>query len=88
MKIDHSANFKKAYKKRIAKDARLRELFVERVALFIESPNHPFLKTHSLSGNLKGYHSFRIDYDYRVVFEYINDDHVLFTNIGTHDQVY
>jgi mRNA-degrading endonuclease YafQ of YafQ-DinJ toxin-antitoxin module len=52
----------------------------------IESdPFHPSLVIHKLKGKLKNYYSFSVDYDYRVIFRFIDKNKVLFINIGTHD---
>ncbi len=62
--------------------------FHSRLKLFTENPYHSSLKTHSLSGKLKGYWAFSINYDYRLVFEFITTDKALLIDIGTHDEVY
>ncbi|MBF0350498.1 MAG: type II toxin-antitoxin system mRNA interferase toxin, RelE/StbE family [SAR324 cluster bacterium] len=62
--------------------------FADRIELFSNEPFHPFLKTHTLSGNLEGYHAFSITYEYRMVFKFISDTKVLLVDIGTHDEVY
>jgi mRNA-degrading endonuclease YafQ of YafQ-DinJ toxin-antitoxin module len=41
-----------------------------------------------LSGELKGLWSFSIEYDCRVIFEFIEDNKALFIDIGSHDEVY
>jgi len=55
---------------------------------FINEPYHPQLRTHKLSGQLKNLWSFSIDYDIRVIFYFVDKQHVIFENIGTHDEVY
>ena len=58
--------------------------------LFINDPFDSKLKTHKLSGKLKGLWSFSIEYDLRVVFFFTNDKtkKAVFVDIGTHDEVY
>jgi addiction module RelE/StbE family toxin len=48
---------------------------------------HPSLKTHGLSGNLKGCFAASISYEYRIVFT-VNLDFVCFIDIGDHDHAY
>jgi len=48
---------------------------------------HLSLKTHGLSGNLKGCFASSISYEYRIVFT-VNVDSVCFIDIGDHDHTY
>lgn len=88
MKVDFSSTFDRAYKKRIRGNKELEIRFAERLHRFMENPRDPSLHVHKLSHDLTGLFAFKIDYDCRVVFEYIDPDHALFVDIGTHDQVY
>lgn len=54
---------------------------------FRTNPFDPKLKTHPLVGKLKGYYAFSIDYQYRIIFTFKNENEVWFHNIGTH-QIY
>ena len=52
-------------------------------------PHHPSLRLHSLQGNLSGLSSVSINISYRIVLELIiEEDEIIFINIGKHDQVY
>ncbi len=62
--------------------------FQDTLTQFTESPFHPSLKTHNLSGKLKGYWAFSITYEYRLVFKFISENKALLIDIGTHDEVY
>lgn len=62
--------------------------FEKSLSLFTENPFHPSLKTHSLTGNLKGYRAFSITYEYRLIFRFLSEDKALLIDIGTHDEVY
>jgi len=53
MDIAFSESFKKTFSKKI-KSSVIEELFWQRVDLFINDPFDPKLKTHKLSGKLKG----------------------------------
>ncbi|MCX6809807.1 MAG: type II toxin-antitoxin system mRNA interferase toxin, RelE/StbE family [Candidatus Berkelbacteria bacterium] len=51
---------------------------------FVRDPFAPDLKTHKLSGKLKGLWSFSVSYSYRILLEFDRDDRVLFHDIGDH----
>jgi len=89
MEVSFSQTFKKAFKKRV-KDTIAEEEFWSRLELFINDPYDPKLKTHKLSGKLKGLSSFSIEYDLRVVFYFTKDKPVkaILIDIGSHDEVY
>jgi addiction module RelE/StbE family toxin len=83
-----SSAFKRAFKKRIAGRKDLETKFWERVEVFVQNPHDPRLRTHKLSGNLRELWSFTVEYDCRVIFYFSGKDRAVFTNIGTHDEVY
>lgn len=85
MKIDYHRNFKKEFRKLNAKQ---QAQFAKRLALFIESPNHPLLRVHELAGVYKGNFSFSLTGDLRVHFIYLSAESVLLTRVGTHAQLY
>lgn len=72
----------------IKKDPAKQALFEEKFRLFLIDPYHPRLETHKLKGRLKGYLTFTVEYDLRVVFYFENESEVVFVNIGSHDEVY
>ncbi len=81
MKIIYSSKFDKEYKKlplRIKISAEKKE------KIFKKDPFDPSLKTHKLTGKLKEYYSFSIDYQYRIIFEIVKKDVVWFHSVGTH----
>ncbi|TAL48573.1 MAG: type II toxin-antitoxin system mRNA interferase toxin, RelE/StbE family [Chitinophagaceae bacterium] len=43
------------------------------------------LKTHKLKGKFKNIWSFSVTYSYRIVFEFVGENEVLFIEIGNHD---
>ena len=63
----------------------LQEEVKEKVSLFKENPDHPFLKTHKLKGKLKDRYSFSVNYAYRIVFQYLSKDEAVLLCIGDHD---
>jgi len=80
--------FIRIIKKWRKKHPDLIKTFEDRILLFTKDPYHPFLKTHSLSGNLKDYWSINITYQYRLIFKFLSQNKALLIDIGTHDEVY
>lgn len=81
MKIYYSSKFAKEYK-RLSLKIKLSAEKKEKI--FRRNPYHPSLKTHKLTGKLKGYFAFSIDYQYRIIFEFVSKDTIWFHSIGTH----
>lgn len=88
IRIDLHSRFKRAYKKRIVHDSGLIKKVTERSKLFQDNPHHPLLRVHRLKGERDQYWSFSVSGDIRIVFQYLDDDQVLFVDIGSHNQVY
>jgi addiction module RelE/StbE family toxin len=82
MKIIYSTKFAKEYKKLPLKVKKLAE---KKEKIFREDPFEPSLKTHKLTGKLKEYYSFSMDYQYRIIFEFAKKDIVWFHSVGTHE---
>jgi len=89
MEVSFSDSFRKVFRKRI-KSAEIELEFWNRLEIFVNDPFDSKLKTHKLSGKLKGLWSFTIEYDQRVVFFFTNDKpkQAIFVDLGTHDEVY
>ncbi|KKQ29704.1 MAG: hypothetical protein A3H17_00825 [Candidatus Levybacteria bacterium RIFCSPLOWO2_12_FULL_37_14] len=82
MKIYYSSKFAKEYKRLPGKVKTAAE---KREKIFRVNPFDPGLKTHRLSGKLKDYHSFSIDYHYRIIFEFVGKDTAWLHSVGTHE---
>lgn len=82
------SGFKRVYKKKILFDQKLKSKFEDTVKLFANNPFDPRLKTHKLSGTLKNHWAFSVDYNYRVIFQFIDNNKVLLIDIGSHEEVY
>ncbi len=82
--------FKRIYKKWKQKHPDLVDQFKDKMELFVTNPFHPSLRTHTLSGVLKGLWSSRINYEHRLVFKFIDKQKskVLLVDLGTHEEVY
>jgi mRNA-degrading endonuclease YafQ of YafQ-DinJ toxin-antitoxin module len=68
----------------------LKAQFVKKIVQFEEESFHPSLKNHTLSGILKGLWSFRITYEHRLVFEFVDESRtqVVLIDIGSHEEEY
>ena len=82
MKIIYSPKFIRQFKKLIPS---LQEEILEKIEFFKLEKNHKVLRVHKLHGDLKGSLSFSVNYQYRIVFEYIDDKKISFLAIGDHD---
>jgi len=82
--------FIKIYKKWSRQHPELKSQFAKKIVQFEEDPFHPSLKTHSLSGVLKGLWSVRITYEHRLVFDFGDEARtkVILIDIGSHEEVY
>ncbi len=87
IKIAFSSSFKRAFKHRIAGNDGREERFRAKLEVFKDNPFEPSLKTHKLSGKLKDYWSFSIEYNLRIIF-YFAEKEIVFVDIGTHKEVY
>ena len=65
----------------------LREEVIETIEEFRNPLNHRHLRVHALSGKLKGFYSFSVNYRYRIVFTWVGKGKQLaaFAAVGDHD---
>ncbi len=82
MKIVYTPKFAREYKKL---PNNIKDTAEENEQIFRENCHAPSLKTHKLSGRLKNFWSFSIGYKYRIIFEFGQNDIIIFHSIGTHD---
>ena len=82
-KIYYSTHFLESLSKITAQVERD---FLKRESLFLKDPFHRSLKTHKLSGTYQDFYAFWINYRYRIMFKFLNNNsEVIFVNIGTHE---
>jgi len=62
----------------------IQDRLISRERLFRRDSTDPRLRTHKLTGPLKSLWSWSVDYEYRVLFEYLGPDSVLLHDVGTH----
>ena len=81
MKIYYSSKFKREYKE-LSEKIKLNAEEKEKV--FRNNSLDPRLNTHKLSGRLKEFWGFSINYRYRIIFEFVKKDEVWFHSVGDH----
>jgi mRNA-degrading endonuclease YafQ of YafQ-DinJ toxin-antitoxin module len=81
MKVYPSKEFQKSFKK-LPKEIQL--IAIKRDKIFRTNPYSPQLKTHKLKGKLSNLWSYSIKYSYRIVLEFIDEETVIYQDIGTH----
>lgn len=82
MEIIYSQRFFKDYKKL---DVSVRKSAKSVEQIFRTNPFDPRLKTHKLNGKLKNHWAFSVDYQYRIIFRFLEPEKVYFNTIGKHD---
>lgn len=88
-----SATFIRAFKRAARRQPALR-LRAERILQQLsEDPFHPTLHTHKLKGEFASAWACTVDYDNRVLFEFVlnresGEEEILLLTMGAHDEVY
>ena len=82
MEIRYRPRFGREYRKL---QRSIQQLVKKRVVLFKKNPYDSRLKTHKLHGELNGFHAFWIDYYYRIMFAFLDEQTVEFYSVGDHD---
>jgi toxin HigB-1 len=77
-----------AYKKRIAKNAKLVKKVADRLKLFANDPSDVMLKDHPLRGSKRELRAFWVTGDIRIVYTWVEHNRVLLLDVGGHNQVY
>jgi mRNA interferase YafQ len=88
-----SPGFKRSFKRSVRRKPELKDKIEHALNLLIENPFNPVLHTHKLKGDLAGSWACTIDFEYRIVFEFVKDSEtgeemILLEAVGTHDEVY
>ncbi len=83
----------RAYKRLARRNPRLRQRVELSLQLLVEDPFHPTLHSHKLKGKLAGSWACTVAYDYRILFELVEnhesgEEEILLLTMGTHDEVY
>jgi mRNA interferase YafQ len=85
--------FVRAFRRLVGKNPALRPQIETALRRLAADANDPRLKTHHLSGRLKGLHASSAGYDCRIVFARKKQpktgvETLLLINLGTHEEVY
>ena len=93
MKLAWTSKSIRAFKRLIRKNPQLRPIINKTLKQLEKDHFHPSLRTHKLTGDLADIWSCSIDYQHRILFEFIQDSEtkenaILLLNIGSHDEVY
>ena len=93
MKIAWTPKSLSSFKRLVRKNPQLRIAIAKTLKQLENDCYHPSLRTHKLTGNLADVWSCSIDYQYRILFEFIKDSKteenaILLLNLGSHDEVY
>ncbi len=68
-----------------ALEKSLQDEVVFKIELFKQIKNHKQLNVHKLHGRLKNFHSFSVNYKYRIVFERRGKNEIHFLEVGDHN---
>ena len=85
MEIRTTPYFDRRYKKLLH---AIKKKAVEREKVFIKNPFDHRLNTHKLHGKKKDEWAYSIDFKHRISFIFVGKDKILYTDVGTHDEVY
>ena len=88
-----SPHFTRTLRRTIRQNPQLHQLVGITLRQLADDPFHPSLHSHKLKGSLAGAWACTVDYDNRILFEFVADPsseenaiHLL--ALGTHDEVY
>jgi mRNA interferase YafQ len=86
-------SFRRAFKRYTRRNLARQKRVFETLKELADDPFHPALKTHKLSGELKGLWACSVEYDCRIVFAFEPDpdtgeEMIVLIDLGTHDEVY
>jgi addiction module RelE/StbE family toxin len=92
-KLIWSNTFIRAFKRVTRRKPDLRQNIEKTLRLLVQDPFIPQLETHKLKGKLSGSWACSVDYDLRIIFDFVKteeqkEDGIFLIEIGTHDEVY
>ncbi len=88
-----SAAFVRAVKRVVRRKPDLAPKVQRTLELLATDPFHPTLRTHRLKGALHGAWACTVDYDHRILFQFMRhrgsaEEEILLLTMGTHEEVY
>ena len=81
-KIHISLDFKKSYGRL---PHNIQTLADKKDIWFRENPFDQRLKTHKLKGELLDFWAYSVNYQYRILFRFLDNNEVIYYDIGTHE---
>ncbi len=83
----------RSLRRKMRQNSPLRQPMEATLRQLAEDPFHPSLHSHKLKGDLAGTWACTVDFDNRILFEFVSDpasaeDAILLLAMGTHDEVY
>jgi mRNA-degrading endonuclease YafQ of YafQ-DinJ toxin-antitoxin module len=88
IKVAFDPSFRRAFKRKIDGNPERKRHFRNKHRKLHSHPFDRSLRTHRLSGKLKDYWSFSVEYDLRVIFYFAEKDRAVFIDIGSPREVY
>jgi addiction module RelE/StbE family toxin len=93
MKLVWSSKFIREFKRLKRQNPQLIPQVEQTLQSLTDDPFHPSLRTHKLQGDLSGIWACSIDYNNRILFEFVNNSdadtvEILLHTLGSHDTVY
>ena len=88
-----SSAFVRAFKRVTKRQPQLQRNVLSVLQLLAEDAFYPTLHTHKLKGNLAGVWACTVNYNYRILFEFVKnlesgEEEIFLLTMGTHDEVY
>jgi addiction module RelE/StbE family toxin len=88
-----SSGFSRSLRRKVRQNSLLRQSVETTIRQLAQDPFHPSLHSHKLKGDLAGVWACTIDYDNRILFEFVQnlgaeEDAIHLLALGTHDEVY
>ena len=88
-----SSKFIRIVKKKTRSNSELIQKLSDTLKLLEQDPFHHKLHTHKLKGQFENSWACTIDYDNRIIFEFMKnpesgEDEILLLTLGSHDNVY
>ncbi len=88
-----SSHFSRSLRRKLRQNPPLRQPIEEALRQLADDSFHPSLHSHKLKGDLAGIWACTVDFDNRILFEFVADptsaqDAIHLLALGTHDEVY
>jgi plasmid maintenance system killer protein len=84
IKTEYSSRYLSERKKFLKNNVIALQKTIKAIEIFVQNPNHPSLHLEKLQGT--NIWTIRIDQSNRIFFNWINEEKVLFIDIGKHDK--